>query len=223
MALRVHLNKGADAYPSVSLKMMLVWTILLFGLGCGNGQLVQTKVDPVLIVAQNKNLGGDPDVNLPPSIDDKKTVAGTVQGVVKLDGTYEEGLGSVIRTNRTSAFLNCTSGAMNVDVEFSEPFWGRIYADFNRFSACSVNGNGGRSYTLALPLRGCGTIQDPARVFINNIIVRFHAGLELDGDEVKTIICRYPPPIAPPPAVPVVPIVAPPPAAPPPVPAGLGM
>jgi hypothetical protein len=44
-------------------------------------------------------------------------------------------------------------------------------------------------------------------VFINNIIVRFHAGLELDGDEVKTIICRYPPPVAPPPAVANIPIM----------------
>jgi hypothetical protein len=79
--------------------------------------------------------------------------------VVKLDGNYEEGLGSTIFTNRSTAFLNCTSGSMNVDVEFKEPFFGRIYADFNRHSACSVNGNGGTKYSIVLPLRGCGTIQ----------------------------------------------------------------
>lgn len=40
--------------------------------------------------------------------------------------------------------------------------------------------------------------QDPQRVFTNNIVVRFHPGLEMDGDEIITIVCRYPPPVAPP-------------------------
>jgi hypothetical protein len=34
-------------------------------------------------------------------------------------------------------------------------------------------------------------------VFTNNIVVRFHPGLEIDGDEIITIVCRYPPPVAP--------------------------
>lgn len=42
---------------------------------------------------------------------------------------------------------------------------------------------------------GCGTRQNPLRVFTNNIVVRFHPGLEMEGDEVITIVCRYPPPI----------------------------
>ncbi|PSN36580.1 hypothetical protein C0J52_26070, partial [Blattella germanica] len=59
----------------------------------------------------------------------------------------------------------------------------------------------------------------PARVFSNNIVVRFHPGLEMDGDEVITVVCRYPPPVAPAPAglpsfileeVPPVPVVEPP-------------
>lgn len=37
--------------------------------------------------------------------------------------------------------------------------------------------------------------QDPQRVFTNNIVVRFHPGLEMDGDEIITIVCRYPPPV----------------------------
>jgi len=41
--------------------------------------------------------------------------------------------------------------------------------------------------------------QNPTRVFTNNIVVRFHPSLEMDGDEVITIVCRYPPPVAPPP------------------------
>jgi hypothetical protein len=43
--------------------------------------------------------------------------------------------------------------------------------------------------------------QRPARVFTNNIVVRFHPGLEIDGDEVITVVCRYPPPIVPLPAL----------------------
>jgi hypothetical protein len=39
-------------------------------------------------------------------------------------------------------------------------------------------------------------------VFTNNIIVRFHPGLEIEGDEVITVICRYPTPI---PQLPIVP------------------
>ena len=55
-------------------------------------------------------------------------------------------------------------------------------------------------------------MQSPTRVFTNNIVVRFHPGLEIDGDEVVvhlatlripsdsewlqviTIICSYPEP-----------------------------
>lgn len=40
-------------------------------------------------------------------------------------------------------------------------------------------------------------LKEPQRVFTNNIVVRFHPGLEMDGDEIITIVCRYPPPIAP--------------------------
>ncbi|GBP08328.1 hypothetical protein EVAR_78800_1 [Eumeta japonica] len=43
----------------------------------------------------------------------------------------------------------------------------------------------------------CGSARDPLRVFTNNIVVRFHPGLEMDGDEVITIVCRYPPPVVP--------------------------
>lgn len=52
-------------------------------------------------------------------------------------------------------------------------------------------------YYVSRPLLN---FQDPQRVFTNNIVVRFHPALEMDGDEVITIVCRYPPPIAPPPA-----------------------
>ncbi|OWR46612.1 hypothetical protein KGM_208789B, partial [Danaus plexippus plexippus] len=84
-----------------------------------------------------------------------------------------------------------------IELKFNEKFYGIAYADFDRHSACQVSGKGATSYKLELPLKGCGTKQDPLRVFTNNIVVRFHPGLEMDGDEVITIVCRYPPPIVP--------------------------
>ena len=110
---------------------------------------------------------------------------------------------------------------MDVEMTFREPFFGIVYADFDRNSACKITGNGKFQETIKLPLKGCGTLQvcakkckiprckcklhffaeqRPARVFTNNIVVRFHPGLEIDGDEVITIVCRYPTPIVPPPA-----------------------
>ncbi|XP_053600715.1 titin isoform X3 [Plodia interpunctella] len=116
-----------------------------------------------------------------------------------LDGkvTKLDDLSPMIFLNRTKASLNCAAGSMQVDMKFNEKFYGIAYADFDRHSACQVVGKGATAYKLELPLKGCGTKQDPLRVFTNNIVVRFHPGLEMDGDEVITIVCRYPPPIVP--------------------------
>ncbi|RZC42008.1 uncharacterized protein BDFB_010546 [Asbolus verrucosus] len=116
-----------------------------------------------------------------------------------LDGKVRrlDDLNSEIFLNRTKAALNCAAGSMQVELKFNDKFYGLAYADFDRNSACQVYGKGGYSYKLELPLKGCGTKQDPQRVFTNNIVVRFHPGLEIDGDEIITIVCRYPPPVAP--------------------------
>lgn len=44
-------------------------------------------------------------------------------------------------------------------MKFNEPFHGIIQADYDRSSACRVNGKGALSYRLELPLKGCGTLQ----------------------------------------------------------------
>ena len=114
--------------------------------------------------------------------------------------TKLDDLSPIIFLNRTKAALNCAAGSMQVDLKFNEKFYGLAYADFDRNSACNVQGKGDLTYRLELPLKGCGTRQEPQRVFTNNIVVRFHPGLEMDGDEIITIVCRYPPPVAPIPA-----------------------
>jgi hypothetical protein len=123
-----------------------------------------------------------------------------------LDGKVTEldSLKPQITLNRTSADLNCAAGSMLVQLKFKDRFYGIAYSDFDRNSACSTSGNGDVTATLELPLKGCGTKQDPARVFTNNVIVRFHPGLEMEGDEVITVVCRYPPPIVPAPPLPII-------------------
>lgn len=123
---------------------------------------------------------------------------GTLNGSV----TELDTLNATIMLKKTKAELNCGAGYLNVQMTFDKPFYGIVYADFDRNSACKITGDGATSASINLPLKGCGTLQSPARVFTNNIIVRFHPSFEIVGDEVITIICRYPPPIVPPPVLP---------------------
>ncbi|KAH7638443.1 zona pellucida-like domain containing protein 2 [Dermatophagoides farinae] len=141
------------------------------------------------------------------------------QNVVRLAATDQ--LESEIITNRTRAYLSCESGEMIVKINFTEPFRGVGYADYDRSSPCKFYGDGGRYYEMRLPLKGCGTKQEAPRIFINNIILRFHRALELEEDEIKTIVCRYPPPLAPPPPLIAAPILEQPPPAVPFIPAKL--
>ncbi|GFS29484.1 ZP domain-containing protein [Nephila pilipes] len=106
---------------------------------------------------------------------------------------------SVIVTARTGAFLSCESGDIVVKVNFTQPFRGLMYAHRSRNSPCRIHGTGGYYYELRIPLKGCGTWQESPRVFVNNITIRFHSALELEEDETKTVVCRYPPPLTQPP------------------------
>merc|ERR1712038_399557 len=130
---------------------------------------------------------------------------GTLNGSV----TELDTLPATIMLKKTKAVLNCSAGYMNVDMVFNKPFYGIVYADYDRNSACKITGDGQKQTTIKLPLKGCGTVQSPARVFKNNIVVRFHPSFEIVGDEVITIVCRYPTPIIPQPPVPG-PLVLPP-------------
>jgi len=122
----------------------------------------------------------------------------TLDGIV----TELDTISPSISLNRTAASLNCSTGYMNIKLTFQQEFYGIVYADYDRNSACKISGNGEPETVMNIPLKGCGTKQDPQRVFTNNIIVRFHPGLEIEGDEVITVICRYPPPVVQPPIKP---------------------
>lgn len=105
-------------------------------------------------------------------------------------------------TNRTRALVSCETGEILVKINFTEPFRGLAYADYDSSSPCKFFGDGGTYYEMRLPLKGCGTKQEAPRLFVNNIVVRFHRSLQLEEDEEKTIVCRYPPPQAPAPPPP---------------------
>merc|ERR1719273_954748 len=137
---------------------------------------------------------------------------GALPSFVTLNGTVHDldSLPATVMLKKTKAVLNCSAGYMHVGMTFNKPFYGIVYADYDRNSACKMHGDGQTQGIIKLPLKGCGTVQSPARVFKNNIVVRFHPSFEIVGDEVITIICRYPTPIVPEPPVPA-PIVLPPP------------
>jgi len=134
----------------------------------------------------------------------------SVQERAHVNGTVVElgTLSDTILLNRTQAYLNCSAGFMNVALTFEQPFYGIIYAEDDRNSACRVEGEGKDKIEIDVPLKGCGTNQGPVRVFQNDIFVRFHRDLEIDGDEKITILCRYPKPIIQVPLIPL-PVVLP--------------
>lgn len=82
-------------------------------------------------------------------------VYGTLNGTV----TELETLSSTIALNKTEAALGCSSGFMNIKLKFKQPFYGIVYADYDRNSACKIGGNGKLEETIKLPLKGCGTLQ----------------------------------------------------------------
>lgn len=80
---------------------------------------------------------------------------GTLNGTV----TELDTIKPTIALNKTEAFLKCDSGDMNVQLKFKQPFYGIVYADYDRNSACKISGNGKLEETILLPLKGCGTLQ----------------------------------------------------------------
>ena len=129
---------------------------------------------------------------------------GVLPSIATLNGTVIDldTLPATVMLKKTKAVLNCSAGYMNVDLIFNKPFYGVVYADYDRNSPCRIAGDGQSQAIMKMPLKGCGTVQSPARVFTNNIVVRFHPSFEIVGDEVITIVCRYPTPVVPEPPVP---------------------
>lgn len=96
-------------------------------------------------------------------------------------------------SNRTKVSLSCDSDVIAVHVNFTEPFQGVLYAGPPK-SSCKIRGDGGTSYILRVPLDDCGTCinhECSSGKFVNTLHIRYHPTLELEWDEIKTIICRF--------------------------------
>ncbi|KAG8190573.1 hypothetical protein JTE90_014050 [Oedothorax gibbosus] len=94
-------------------------------------------------------------------------------------------------SEKTRVSLSCRSADIIVSLNFSEPFRGLVHAG-KKDGGCSFRGDGKLSYSLNVPHSSCGTIHvTPQDSFANTLTIRYHPALELEGDEVKTILCKY--------------------------------
>jgi len=93
------------------------------------------------------------------------------------------------KTERNSVDLQCEPEDFVVRVNFTQPFRGIVHAG-PKSNKCLLRGDGGQYYTLRIPLDGCGTIHNEGR-FSNTLTIRFHPSLELEGDELKTLVCKF--------------------------------
>ncbi|XP_013790368.1 uncharacterized protein LOC106474223 [Limulus polyphemus] len=94
-------------------------------------------------------------------------------------------------SQKSRVSLTCNPDEILVNVVFNEPFHGVIHAG-DKGSSCKIYGTGDTNYSLHVPFNDCGTKHVcPAGSFSNVLTIRFHGSLELDGDEIKTIVCRF--------------------------------
>ncbi|XP_013791224.1 uncharacterized protein LOC106475076 [Limulus polyphemus] len=94
-------------------------------------------------------------------------------------------------TPKVQVSLSCKSDKIMVTMNFTEPFNGVAHAG-DKESPCKLRGIGDKNYILNVPLTSCGTRHEQSSGnFINTLTIRFHPSLELEGDEIKTIICKF--------------------------------
>jgi len=173
----------------MSVLRVCVAVLLTASLHASSGQVINNHKETSNYDRQAISIEYEP-LNDTHTNDEGLPLYGTLNGTV----TELDDISSSISLNKTKATLNCAAGYMDVKMQFQRDFHGIVYADYDRHSSCKITGNGKPEATIRIPLKGCGSLQRPARVFTNNIVVRFHPRLEFPGDEVITIICRYPPP-----------------------------
>ncbi|GIY35586.1 ZP domain-containing protein [Caerostris extrusa] len=104
---------------------------------------------------------------------------------------YKAGTFKDFVSEKTRVSLACRSNDIMVNLNFSVPFRGLVHAG-KKDSGCSFRGDGKLTYSLNVPHAACGTIHvTPQDSFANTLTIRYHHALELEGDEIKTILCKY--------------------------------
>ena len=55
---------------------------------------------------------------------------------------------------------------MHIDLKFQQEFFGIVYAQKDRNSACKTAGKGETTAKIDIPLKGCGTVQVRVMIFV---------------------------------------------------------
>ncbi|GBO09048.1 hypothetical protein AVEN_223547-1 [Araneus ventricosus] len=80
-------------------------------------------------------------------------------------------------------------------MNFVEPFSGVVQIGPKATRECTLRGDRRRtSYTLTVSPDACGSCKEHTcspGTFVNSLYIRYHPTLERDGDDVKTVICKY--------------------------------
>ncbi|XP_054713838.1 LOW QUALITY PROTEIN: uncharacterized protein LOC129223297 [Uloborus diversus] len=105
--------------------------------------------------------------------------------------SHKAGVFKDFASENTKVSLSCRSKDIVVNLAFTHPFRGLVHAG-RKDGDCSFRGDGNRTYSLNVPHTSCGTIHvTPQDSFANTLTIRYHPALELEGDEIKTILCKY--------------------------------
>lgn len=118
-------------------------------------------------------------------------VVGNPGGREVLRGPTRPVVKNYFTTDRTKVVLTCEPERFLVRINFTQPFRGVVHAGDKRDN-CRIRGDGSRLYTLPVPLNDCSTTHNDATgSFTNSLTIRFHPSLELEGDEIKTLVCKF--------------------------------
>ncbi|XP_075533750.1 uncharacterized protein LOC142566751 isoform X2 [Dermacentor variabilis] len=118
-------------------------------------------------------------------------VVGNPGGREVLRGPTRPVVKNYFTTDRTKVVLTCEPERFLVRINFTQPFRGVVHAGDKRDN-CRIRGDGSRLYTLPVPLNDCSTMHNDATgSFTNSLTIRFHPSLELEGDEIKTLVCKF--------------------------------
>ncbi|XP_042909030.1 uncharacterized protein [Parasteatoda tepidariorum] len=100
------------------------------------------------------------------------------------------------RSARAKINLSCDTGKMLFKINFVQPFGGVVQVGSKASRECTIRGDRVRtSYVLSVNPDSCGSCKEQRcstpGTFVNTLYIRYHPTLERDGDELKTVICKY--------------------------------
>ncbi|GFT25451.1 ZP domain-containing protein [Nephila pilipes] len=102
---------------------------------------------------------------------------------------------SEFQSAKSKVSLSCDTGKMVFKMTFFNPFVGVVQIGPKASRECTLRGDGRRtSYTLTVSPDACGSCKGHTcspGTFVNSLYIRYHPTLERDGDDVKTVICKY--------------------------------